>query len=146
MTKSAAPTTAPTTTAPTTTAPPAPGSVAWFEVATDDLGAAEAFYGGLFAWRFTADEASQAGGLDYRLISGPGGGAPMGGLFGTGGQFPSHAVFCVTVADVEATCVAAEELGGSVLSKHLDVGPGVPAFAYLRDPAGQQFGVFSPAV
>lgn len=131
-----------TTTPP---APPAPGTVPWFEVATDDLGAAERFYGGLFAWTFAVDGASQAGGLDYRLVSAPGGGAPIGGLFGTGGALPGHAVFCVTVADVEATCAAAEELGGTVLSKHLDVGPGVPAFAYLRDPAGQQIGIFSPA-
>ena len=44
----------------------------------------------------------------------------------------------------QATCADAEQLGGSVISKHLDVGPGVPTFAYLRDPSGNQFGVFSP--
>ena len=38
----------------------------------------------------------------------------------------------------------AEQLGGTVVGKHLDPGPGAPAFAYLRDPAGNQFGVFSP--
>ena len=36
------------------------------------------------------------------------------------------------------------QLGGSVVSKHLDPGPGAPKFAYLRDPSGNQFGVFSP--
>ncbi|WP_377324142.1 VOC family protein [Pimelobacter simplex] len=131
-----------TTPAPT---PPAPGTVAWFEIATDDPGAAEKFYGGLFDWSFAADEASQAGGLDYRLVTAPGGaGAPSGGIFGTGGQLPSHAVFSILVADVAATCAAATDLGGTVLSQHLDVGPGVPTFAYLRDPAGNQFSVFSP--
>jgi predicted enzyme related to lactoylglutathione lyase len=34
--------------------------------------------------------------------------------------------------------------GGSVVSKHLDPGPDAPTFAYLRDPSGNQFGVFSP--
>jgi hypothetical protein len=37
-----------------------------------------------------------------------------------------------------------EQLGGSVVGKHLDPGPGAPKFAYLRDPAGNQFGVFTP--
>jgi predicted enzyme related to lactoylglutathione lyase len=30
------------------------------------------------------------------------------------------------------------------VSKHLEPLPGAPTFAYLRDPAGNQFGVFSP--
>ncbi|MBM0124714.1 VOC family protein [Pimelobacter simplex] len=130
----------------TTTPPaaPAPGTVAWFEVATDDPGAAEKFYGGLFDWTFATDEASEAGGLDYRLVSTAGGGAPSGGIFGTGGRLPGHAVFSILVTDVAATCASAEELGGTVLSQHLDVGPGVPTFAYLRDPAGNQFSVFAP--
>ena len=68
----------------------------------------------------------------------------MGGIFGTGGQVPDHAVFYILVADVEATCADAEQLGGSVISKHLDPGPGAPRFAYLRDPSGNQFGVFTP--
>ncbi|GAA4076672.1 VOC family protein [Nocardioides kongjuensis] len=125
-------------------APPAPGTVAWFEVATDDPGAAEKFYGGLFDWTFATDEASEAGGLDYRLVTAPGGGGPSGGVFGTAGQMPGHAVFSILVADVAATCAAAEQLGGTVVSQHLDVGPGVPTFAYLKDPAGNQFGVFAP--
>ncbi|MDQ6521957.1 VOC family protein [Nocardioides sp. LHD-245] len=128
----------------TPAAPPVPGTVAWFEIATDDPGSAEKFYGGLFAWSFATDEASEAGGLDYRLVTAPGGGAPSGGIFGTGGQMPGHAVFSILVADVAATCAAAEELGGTVVSKHLDVGPGVPTFAYLRDPAGNQLSIFSP--
>ena len=36
------------------------------------------------------------------------------------------------------------QLGGSVVDKHLDPGPGAPKFAYLRDPASNMFGVFSP--
>ncbi len=136
-------TTAPATN-PVDPAAPVPGTVAWFEVASGDPDAAERFYGGLFSWRFTADEASVAGGLDYRLITTPGSDAPAGGLFGTGPGGPGHAVFSVLVADVAASCVAAEELGGTVVSRHLDVGPGVPSFAYLLDPAGNRVSIFSP--
>jgi predicted enzyme related to lactoylglutathione lyase len=53
-------------------------------------------------------------------------------------------VFYILVANVEATCAYAEQLGGSVVSRHLDPGPGAPKFAYLRHPAGDQFGVFTP--
>jgi predicted enzyme related to lactoylglutathione lyase len=124
---------------------PAPGTLGWFEVATSDPDAAAAFYGSLFDWTFHADGPAASGGLDYRNITASGADVPMGGIFGTGGEVPDHAVFYILVADVEATCADAEQLGGSVLSKHLDPGPGAPTFAYLRDPAGNQFGVFAPA-
>jgi predicted enzyme related to lactoylglutathione lyase len=51
-----------------------------------------------------------------------------------------NALFYILVADVEATCTDVEQLGGSVLSKHLDLGAGAPTFAYLRDPSGNQLG------
>ncbi len=123
---------------------PAPGTLAWFEVATSDPDGAEKFYGSLFDWTFDADGPAASGGMDYRNIKASGADGPMGGIFGTGGQVPDHAVFYILVADVEATCTDAEQLGGSVVSKHLDPGPGAPTFAYLRDPSGNQFGVFTP--
>ncbi len=64
--------------------------------------------------------------MDYRNITASGADAPMGGLFDTGGQVPNHAVFYILVADVEATCADAEQLGGSVVSKHLEPAPGAP--------------------
>lgn len=123
---------------------PAPGTLAWFEVATSDPDAAEKFYGSLFDWSFAADGPAASGGVDYRNITASGAQTPMGGIFDTGGQAPDHAVFYILVADVQATCADAEQLGGSVVSRHLEPQPGAPKFAYLRDPAGNQFGVFSP--
>jgi len=123
---------------------PAPGTLAWCEIATDEPDKAQKFYGNLFDWSFNADGPAASGGMDYRNITASGADAPMGGIFGTGGSVPDHAVFYILVADVEATCADAEQLGGSVVSKHLDTAPGVPTFAYLRDPAGNQFGVFAP--
>ena len=56
---------------------------------------------------------------------------------------PGHAVFYIAVADVAATCAAAEQLGGKVVRKELEP-PAGPPFAYLRDPVGSLFGVFTP--
>ncbi|WP_328999573.1 VOC family protein [Kribbella sp. NBC_00709] len=123
---------------------PAAGTLAWFEVATDDPESAQKFYGSLFDWTFESSGSLTSGGLDYRNITASGAPQPMGGLFGTNGELPNHAVFYILVADLEATCADAEQLGGTVISKNLDPAPGAPAFAYLRDPAGNQFGIFTP--
>ena len=62
---------------------PAPGTLAWFEVATSDPDAAEKFYGSLFDWSFQPDGPAASGGMDYRNISASGAKVPMGGIFGT---------------------------------------------------------------
>ncbi len=118
-------------------------TVAWFEVATDDAAGAQEFYGELFGWTFAADPDAAAGGMDYRLISYPGGERPAGGVFATGGQFPNHAVFSVAVADVAEACARAEKLGGTVVHAVTEPGAG-PAFAYLKDRSGNLFGIFTP--
>jgi predicted enzyme related to lactoylglutathione lyase len=123
---------------------PAPGTLAWFEVATSDPEGVQKFYGNLFDWSFAADSASEASGMDYRNITASGGERPMGGIANTGGQMPNHAIFYILVADVEATCTEAGNLGGSVVTKQVEPPAGAPAFAYLRDPAGNVFGVFTP--
>ena len=123
---------------------PAAGTLAWFEVASDDPETAEKFYGGLFNWSFESSGSLTSGGLDYRNITAQGAQQPMGGLFATNGELPNHAVFYILVADVETTCAEAEQLGGTVVNKRIGTGGGTPDFAYLRDPSGSQFAVFTP--
>jgi predicted enzyme related to lactoylglutathione lyase len=123
---------------------PAAGTLAWFEVASDDPDGAQKFYGSLFDWTFESSGSLTSGGQDYRNITASGAQRPMGGIFGTGGQLPNHAVFYILVTDLEATCAQAEQLGGTLISKKTDPAPGAPAFAYLRDPSGNQFGIFTP--
>jgi len=67
----------------------APGTLAWFEVATSDPDEAEKFYGSLFDWAFEADGPAASGGMDYRNIRASGADGPIGGIFGTGGQVPT---------------------------------------------------------
>ncbi|AEV82465.1 hypothetical protein ACWT_1447 [Actinoplanes sp. SE50] len=119
-------------------------TIGWIEVGTDHPAEAEKFYGELFGWTFTDDDTSI--GLDgeaYRMVTGPDGGAPFGGFYGTGGKAPQQAIFLVVVADTEAVCRQAVAGGATVL-----VGPQREAnglvFARLADPLGNLFGVFTP--
>ncbi|SIR16231.1 hypothetical protein SAMN05421833_106218 [Microbispora rosea] len=128
----------------TTPAAPAVNTVAWFEIASDDPEGVQRFYGDLFGWRFRTDEGSAAMGMDYRLISYGGDDGVRGGVFGTRGDMPGHAVFTVLVRDVAETCRTVEALGGKVLSQVVG-NEGGPDFAYLHDTSGNLFGVFAPA-
>ncbi|MFI6816059.1 VOC family protein [Nonomuraea sp. NPDC050328] len=119
------------------------GTVAWFEIAADNLDDAQHFYEQMFGWQISKDEHGVAAGPEYRLITTPGGEAPAGGLRGTTTATPGHAVFSIAVQDVAQTCAEAERLGGNLTVVHQASDTG-PANAYLRDPAGNLFGVFSP--
>jgi predicted enzyme related to lactoylglutathione lyase len=120
-----------------------PNTLAWFEVATDDPDTATSFYGDLFGWTFSPFADPATTGMDYRVAALAGSDVPFGGVVGTAGAMPGHAIFYIAVADVAAACATAEQLGGKVVSKELEPVAG-PAFAYLRDPVGSLFGVFTP--
>ncbi|MCC5580687.1 VOC family protein [Microtetraspora sp. AC03309] len=117
-------------------------TIAWFEVAGDDPDGLQRFYGDLFGWRFAVDQESAESGMDYRLISYAEEERPRGGVLGAGGS-SNHAVFTVAVKDVEATCTMIEGLGGKVESKQVGDTAG-PDHAYVRDTAGNLFGLFTP--
>lgn len=89
-------------------------------------------------WRVAGNSA----GFNYRDIS-TGVGHPVpGGLLNTNGRFPGYAIFVVLV-DVAATCDRVVELGGQVDLGPLTTETGLSA-AYLSDPDGNRFGVFTP--
>jgi uncharacterized protein len=115
---------------------PANNTVAWFEIGAPDVGAAKAFYGQLFGWSFAPDGA-------YTLITAPGAAGPSGGIFNTGGNVPPYAVFVVQVADVAATAAQTEELGGKIVVAPMKLEDGM-VVAYLTDPNGSMFALFSP--
>jgi uncharacterized protein len=115
---------------------PSTNTVAWFEIGAPDVEAAKTFYGPLFDWSFAPDGA-------YTLITAPGAAGPSGGIFGTGGSIPPYAVFFVRVADVAATAAQAEELGGKIVVAPNKLDDGM-VVAYLTDPNGSLFALFSP--
>jgi uncharacterized protein len=117
---------------------PAPNTVTWFQIGTDEPAAAREFYGGLFGWSFGPYAATES----YEMISFPGAGRPSGGIMHTAGGAENHATFFVLVEDVAAVCARAEQLGGKVLNPPADLNGLV--FADLLDRSGNRFGVFTP--
>ena len=102
------------------TTTPAPGTLAWFKIATSEPAK---FYGSLFDWAF---KPRRPGGLAYRDITASGTDGPMGGIANTGGQILNHGVFCIPVANIEASCADAAQIGGSVVAKFLEPAPERP--------------------
>jgi predicted enzyme related to lactoylglutathione lyase len=115
------------------------GAPDWLDLATPDISGAQSFYGGLFGW-------------DYRLAGPDTGGY---GFFRTNGKVvaggmtvepeqgpPGWTIFFQT-SDADATCSAAEEAGGSVRFKPMDV-MDQGRMAVLAEPAGTSFGIWQP--
>lgn len=115
---------------------PAANTVAWFEIGAPDVQAAKDFYGPLFGWTFAPDG-------DYTLITAAGADGPSGGIFNTGGNIPPYAVFVVRVTNVAATAARTEQLGGKVVVAPMTLPDGM-VVAYLTDPNGSMFALFSP--
>jgi predicted enzyme related to lactoylglutathione lyase len=117
---------------------PAFDTVSWFQIGTDDSEGARSFYGDLFGWKFTLDP----DGDGYDLVSYPGADAPSGGISHEP-RGEHHSMFLVVVSDVRAACEQAEKLGGKIAMGPTTAPTGL-VFAYLDDPSGNRFGVFTP--
>ena len=115
--------------------------IGWFEIGTDDPAAAKRFYGDVLGWTFAGDGDSST----YQMVTTGDADGLHGGLFATEGKMPGYAIFTVLVEDVDAICRKTEQAGGKI-QRPKQVTPDGLAFAYLLDPSGNQFGVFTPAV
>jgi predicted enzyme related to lactoylglutathione lyase len=115
--------------------------IGWFEIGTDEPDRAERFYGDLFGWSFTVED---DGDQPYRTVDTNVAGSIGGGVFPTGGKAPNYAIFYVVVDDVAETCRRAEAGGGKVIVPAQTTSNGL-TFAHLLDPAGNNFGVYTPS-
>lgn len=115
------------------------GTVGWVQVDTDDPEGAKRFYGELFDWTFAADP---NGGGKYHLATQAGAAQPHGGIADTEGKAPNRATFLVIVSDVAAAAAEAERLGGKIVTPPTTTPSGL-TFADLKDPAGNDFGIFT---
>jgi hypothetical protein len=111
--------------------------IGWFEVGTDNPAAAAKFYGDVFGWTIAQPDPS------YQLFATGDPDGIGGGLFDTKAELPNYATFTIVVEDVEETCRRVQQAGGKI-DREPKTNPAGLSFAYLLDPAGNLFGVFSP--
>jgi predicted enzyme related to lactoylglutathione lyase len=118
------------------------GRVLWYELLTNDVKAAEKFYGAVVGWTVTPFEGSpQAYDMWMRSRD-----EPMGGVMTipTGMNFPPHWGMYVGVPKLEDGVSRVKELGGSTLSEVIEV-PTVGRMRTMKDPQGAAFSIYEPA-
>ncbi|MDH4354220.1 MAG: VOC family protein [Actinomycetota bacterium] len=121
-----------------TTSGPTTGQFVWHDLSTDDLPAAQRFYGGLLGWEFR--EATRLG---ARYVVASHAGRAVGGLVAVApvaGQEVSQWVAYASVANVDAAVAAVEQAGGRTLIAPLDV-PSAGRAAVVIDPQGAVLGL-----
>ena len=122
--------------------PPAdvgPGRIAWFDITTSDLPQSREFYGKLFDWRFTPLQGTD---LAVEIVAHD---AAIGTLRVAEGKISAfNGVVYVQVADIQASCKKAKELGGTVVTGFpFNLPDGIGAIALVLDPAGHPLGMYS---
>jgi predicted enzyme related to lactoylglutathione lyase len=115
-----------------------PVSLAWNELASNDIEKSKAFYAKVFGW---AAETEQSGPMSYtefklkgRSIAGM---AQIGAMVPAG--TPPYWLVYFAVADTDATVARTSELGGRTFAPPMDIPIG--RFAVLADARGAAFGV-----
>jgi uncharacterized protein len=115
------------------------GRVAWFDITTSGLSQSKEFYGKLFDWTFTTlKETDQA----VEIVSR---GTAIGTIRGAEGKIsPFNGVVYVQVADIQASCKKAKELGGTVAPGFpFNLPDGTGAIGLVLDPSGHPMGMYS---
>ena len=112
-------------------------AIAWVELATRDVAAAQAFYGALLGWTCARSTSSaMPEGVTY--VEYAVGGTHYGGMLEMTkewGDMPSHWAVYVQVPDVDATVARALELGGANPVPAFDAA-GVGRIALIAEPTG----------
>jgi predicted enzyme related to lactoylglutathione lyase len=118
-----------------------PGSVAWNELHSRDIGASSRFYAEVFGWEA---ERSPFGDVEYTMwkLDGRGvaGGIPHGRV--TPAEVTPGWFAYFSVQNCDAMVARAQELGATVLAEPVRSEDGL--YSVLRDPQGAVFGVISP--
>jgi hypothetical protein len=119
------------------------GRFVWYELATTDPNKAQAFYRDVVGW----------GAVPYEGGIGPyttwmNGENPVGGLMELSeperqGGAPPHWRAYILTPDVPATVERARQLGANIMEPLIEV-PGVGKMAFMTDPQGAMFAVFTP--
>lgn len=117
------------------------GKFIWYDLATEDVESARAFYGAVFGWKFREVPGAPA---SYTLIENSSG--KVGGLFRQarppGATVGARWLSLMSVEDVEKAATMVKARGGEVLLAPRAVA-GRGTHAVFRDPEGAVFGVLA---
>ena len=116
-----------------------PGTPCWVDVTSTDLGATNAFYGGLFGWQ-DEDLGEAAGGYVMYTLNGKNVAAASPPPPGAEG-IPPHWTTYLASDDADATAAKVQEAGGNVLVEPFDVFDS-GRMLIAADPTGATFGVW----
>ena len=119
------------------------GKFYWYELVTDDIASAIAFYKSVVGWDTQAFDDSEDAYQMFTTATGPIGGSMVRTDEMKAMGAPTHWMAHVTVPDVDATCETIKTLGGKILVGPMDV-PGIGRFATFMDPQGAALSAFSP--
>jgi predicted enzyme related to lactoylglutathione lyase len=115
------------------------GKFVWHDLMTDDVAAAQRFYGGLLGWEF--ERATHPRGGDYTLISV--GGHYLGGMVQLDDRADadySRWLPYLSVADVDSAVRSTESAGGAAVVRPLELG-NLGRAAAITDPQGAVLGL-----
>lgn len=118
------------------------GEPIWYELLTDDVARAQAFYGSVFGWTIAAMPGAATETEGYAMIGRADGGhaggvLPLSEAMQAEGARPGWLVY-FAVADVDASVARLTALGGSVHMPPFDI-PGAGRAAMVADPQGNVF-------
>ncbi|MDE0268825.1 MAG: VOC family protein [Acidimicrobiaceae bacterium] len=116
-----------------------PGTPSWADVASPDVEASRAFYGGLFGWTGEPSTDPEAGGYMVFMQ----GDAKVAGLGPVVDGITPHWSVYVTVADIDETAANALAAGGQVLMEPMDVLE-AGRMAIIADPTGAALALWQP--
>lgn len=114
------------------------GLPCWYELATNNVDTAKAFYSAVLGWTW-AD--SGMPGMAYLLAKADG--AMVAGLFSADPGIPLAWTQYVAVDDADALVAQAKALGATVVVPPTDI-PNTGRFAVLIDPQGASFAILQP--
>lgn len=115
------------------------GRVAWFDITTTDIAKSKEFYGKLFDWKFNPVQGTN---MAVEIVAD---GSAIGTIRGADGQIsPFNGVVYIQVADIQASCKKAKELGGTLIPGFpFNLPNGTGAIGLISDPAGHPLGMYS---
>ncbi len=119
------------------------GRFIWFDLMTTDVEGAQAFYKDCVGWNTVPFENDEKPYTMFAIGEEPIGGSVALPEEAKAMGIPPHWIAFAKVVDVDATCALATELGGVVHHPPMDIAT-IGRVAFLADPQGAGFAVFSP--